>query len=158
MRIKPHALLVVLLIAAWAAAPATAPVQDRPKAPPDSRQLAEPFEQSENEIQPPELVMALLGIRPGLVIGEVGAGRGRLTVHLAARVGATGKVYANDIDRDALDYLRQRCQRQGLSNVEIVPSLPDDARFRENTLDMVVMAWVFHHVDQPVPLWWPRHL
>ena len=69
-----------------------------------------------------------------------------------ARVGGTGKVYANDIDAAAVEYLRTRCRRQGLTNVEAVLSLPDDARFPENSLDLALMVWVYHHVDHPVPL------
>jgi ubiquinone/menaquinone biosynthesis C-methylase UbiE len=115
-------------------------------------QLAEPGEQSANAIQPPEQVMDLIGIRPGLIIGEVGAGRGRVTVHLAARVGDKGKIYANDIDPAAIDYLKDRCRRQGISNVEVITGLVDDARFPQNSLDLVFMSWVFHHVDKPAPL------
>src|SRR4030042_4653718 len=80
----------------------------------NANQLTEPEEVRANEIQPPELVMDILGIRPGMIIGEVGAGHGRLTVHLAARVGEKGKVYDNDIDPEVINYLKTRCQRQGL--------------------------------------------
>jgi len=55
-------------------------------------QLAEPQEKGFNDLQPPEVVLDVLGIRPGFVVGEVGAGHGRVTVHLAARVGDKGKV------------------------------------------------------------------
>jgi len=118
----------------------------------DADRQTEPREQAANAIQPPNEVMDILGIRPGLVIGEVGAGRGRVTIHLVARVGEKGKIYANDIDADSLDYLKERCRRQGLSNVETILGLVDDARFPKNSLDLVFMAWVFHHVDMPVPL------
>jgi 2-polyprenyl-3-methyl-5-hydroxy-6-metoxy-1,4-benzoquinol methylase len=117
-----------------------------------ANRLTERDEKRANEVQPPELVMDILGIRPGLVIGEVGAGRGRLTVHIAARVGNKGKVYANDIDGAAVDYLKTRCRRLGLGNVETILSLPDDARLPQNSMDLVVMAYVYHHVDNPVPL------
>ena len=115
-------------------------------------QLTEPQEQRFNALQPPNEVMDLIGIRPGLVIGEVGAGRGRVTVHLAARVGDKGKIYANDIDAESINYLKERCKRQGIANVETILGLVDDARFPANSLDLVFMAWVYHHVDQPVPL------
>ena len=36
-------------------------------------------------------IMSAIGVKPGMVIGEVGAGGGRLTVHLALGVGAYGK-------------------------------------------------------------------
>ncbi len=120
--------------------------------PQDSSRLTEPNEQRFNAIQPPNVVMDLIGIRPGLIIGEVGAGLGRVTVHLADRVGEKGKIYANDIDASSLDYLKERCRRQGISNVETVLGLVDDARFTKNSLDLVFMAWVFHHVEKPVPL------
>lgn len=96
--------------------------------------------------------MDILGVRPGLVVGEVGAGRGRVTVHLANRVGEKGRIYANDIDEAALDYLKARCQRLGLTNVETILSRTDDACFPPDKLDLVLMTWVYHHVDAPVPL------
>ncbi len=58
--------------------------------------------------------MSAVGVTAGMVIGELGAGRGRYTMHLARRVGDRGKVYANDIDAEALDFLRYRCQRERL--------------------------------------------
>jgi SAM-dependent methyltransferase len=131
---------------------AVLPAQQAAPTPRDASQLAEPREKRFNDVQPPELVLDVLGIRPGLVIGEVGAGHGRVTVHIAARVGDKGKVYANDIDASAVDYLKERCRRQGLANVETILSLPDDARFPQNSLDMALMTWVYHHVDNPVPL------
>lgn len=118
----------------------------------DSDRLSEPREKFANSVQPPKEVMDLIGVRPGFVIGEVGAGRGRVTVHLADRVGPKGKVYANDINEARLKYLEERCERQGISNVETILGRVDDARLPANSLDLVFMAWVFHHVDQPVPL------
>jgi ubiquinone/menaquinone biosynthesis C-methylase UbiE len=120
--------------------------------PQDIDRLTEHREISANSIQPPKEVMDLIGVRPGLVIGEVGAGRGRVTVHLAERVGAKGKIFANDIDETSLKYLKERCERQGISNVETILGRVDDARLPADSLDLVFMAWVFHHVDQPVPL------
>jgi len=131
---------------------AVLPIQGAAQASQAANQLAEPQEQRFNDIQPPELVMDILGIKPGLVIGEVGAGRGRVTVHFAARIGEKGKIYANDIDPAAVEYLKARCRRHGLANVETILSLPDDARFPPNRLDLVFMSWVYHHMDNPVPL------
>jgi len=128
------------------------PAQETGQAIRDASRLAEPQDKRSNDVQPPELVMDILGVRPGMVIGEVGAGRGRVTVHIAARVGDKGKVYANDINPRAIEYLKARCQRLGLANVETILSLPDDARFPQNSLDLAFMTWVYHHVDNPVPL------
>jgi 2-polyprenyl-3-methyl-5-hydroxy-6-metoxy-1,4-benzoquinol methylase len=144
--------LAIILNVLLTACVAVLPAQEGAQAARDASQLAEPGEKRANEVQPPELVMDILGIRPDLVIGEVGAGRGRVTVHLAARVGDKGKVYANDIDAEAVDYLKARCRRLGLTNVETILSLPDEARFPAHSLDLVIMTWVYHHLDNPVPL------
>ena len=117
-----------------------------------SAQTVEPGERTANDLQPPAKVMDAVGIKPGMVIGEIGAGRGRYTVFLARRVGETGKIYANDIDATALAYLRERCQRDGITNVETVLGKVDDALLPKAALDMVFMVWVYHMMESPVPM------
>ena len=82
--------------------------------------------------------MDAAGIKPGMIIGEVGAGRGRFTMHLARRVGPKGKILANDIDAEGLSYLRERCLRTGISNVETILGEVDDPHFPNEALDMVL--------------------
>ena len=74
---------------------------------------ADSWEARCNIYQPPEKVMDAIGVKSGMVIGEVGAGRGRYVVPMARRVGDKGRVYANDIDEEALEYVRFRCRRDG---------------------------------------------
>ncbi len=71
-------------------------------------------EEIQNRFQPPEKIMDAIGLKEGMVIGEVGAGWGRFTIHLARRVGNSGLVYANDIDKGALSTLEQRIKKDGL--------------------------------------------
>lgn len=110
------------------------------------------FEKRANDRQPPDKVMDAIGVRPGMVIGEIGAGRGRYTVHLAERVGDTGKVYANDINESVLSYLRNRCRRNAIRNIETILGEVDDPLFPGDSLDMAFMVWVYHHLDEPVAL------
>jgi len=109
-------------------------------------------ERNGNELQPPDKVMDAAGVRAGMVIGEVGSGKGRYTVYLARRVGPKGKVYANDIDENSLAFLRDRCLKQGLNNVETVLGTTDNPGFPMGQLDMVFMTWVYHHLEHPVTL------
>jgi ubiquinone/menaquinone biosynthesis C-methylase UbiE len=117
-----------------------------------SAQTVDPREKTANDLQPPAKVMDAVGIKPGMVIGEVGAGRGRYTIFLAKRVGDTGKIYANDINASALAYLRERCERDGITNVETVLGKVDDALLPKAALDMVFMVWVYHMMESPVPM------
>jgi len=114
--------------------------------------LEETWEKNANMRQPPDQVMDMVGIKPGMIIGEVGAGRGRYTVHLARRVGDRGRIYANDIDPRALDYLKERCRKNGLANIETVLGKPDDPLFPRTGLDMVFMVWTYHMMEKPVEM------
>ncbi len=114
--------------------------------------VRETWEISANKLQPPATVMDIAGLRSGMIIGEIGAGRGRYTVHLAQRVGAEGKVYANDIDPEALGYLKERCRREGLANVEVVRGRTDDPLFPRTGLDMVFMVMTYHHLEKRIEM------
>ncbi len=112
----------------------------------------EEWEKGLNERQPPVLIMDAMGVRPGMIVGEVGAGSGRMTMWLAERVGEKGMVYANDIDKEALEQLRQRCKRDGFKNVKTIVGKMEDPELPINTLDIAFMINVYHHVGNPVSL------
>ena len=100
--------------------------------------------------QQPEKIMDSLGIAPGMIVGEAGAGDGYFAFHLAKRVGGEGKVFANDIDNRALRRLYERCRREGVSNVDTVLGNVDDPLFPKGALDCVVIMLAFHDFEKPV--------
>jgi probable HAF family extracellular repeat protein len=101
--------------------------------------------------QPPERIMDAVGVRPGMRVGEAGAGQGYFTFPLARRVGAEGFVLANDISTSRLDVIRQRAVREGLRNIKIVVGEVDNPLFPEKNLDMIVMVYVLHELERPIP-------
>jgi ubiquinone/menaquinone biosynthesis C-methylase UbiE len=105
-----------------------------------------------NDRQPIQKVIQTIGLKPGMVIGEVGAGTGRIAVWFAAAVGPSGKVYANDIDASALDHLRKRCAKEGLTNLVTILGTVDDPKLPAGTLDIAFMTNTYHHLDKPVEL------
>jgi ubiquinone/menaquinone biosynthesis C-methylase UbiE len=94
--------------------------------------------------------MDVIGVKPGMVIGEAGAGEGYFTFKLSKRVGDTGIIYANDIDEDALEKLQDRYERENIQNIKIVLGKLEDPLFPNNKLDMVIMVYVFHDLEKPV--------
>ena len=112
----------------------------------------EPWEVAVNQRQPIQKVIETIGVKPGMTIGEVGAGTGRVTVWLAVAVGSAGKIYANDIDASALDHLQKRCQREGLTNVTTVLGTVEDPRLPRGALDIAFMTNTYHHLEKPVEL------
>ena len=97
-----------------------------------------------------ERAMDAVGVAPGMVVGEAGAGDGYFTLPMARRVGGAGAVYANDISRRALDSLASNARREELDNVHIVQGDPDDPKFPRRDLELVVIVHAFHDFSQPV--------
>jgi precorrin-6B methylase 2 len=114
--------------------------------------LTLPREAHLNERQPPDTVLNVIGIKPGMIIGEVGAGRGRYTVQIAARIGPSGMIYANDILQDALQFLEKRCEQHGFTNVKTILGSVTEPKLPLAALDMVIMVNVVHCLEKPVDL------
>ena len=105
-----------------------------------------------NRLQPPDQVMDAVGVEPGMVVAEIGAGRGRYVVQLAVRVGEQGKVYAEDIDGAALQHCENRCRRWGLENVETILGDVIDPKLPEGELDLIFIISSYGHFSDPVAL------
>lgn len=110
------------------------------------------FPQDRDSWQQPERVMDAIGVKAGMTIGEVGAGRGYFTFKLARRVGDEGRIYANDIDEEALKFIEGQSRNEGITNIEIILGKVDDPIFPEKTMDMVFMSFVFHMLEKPVEM------
>lgn len=112
----------------------------------------EEFERRANTSNPPETILDAIGVKRGMVVGEVGARHGRIAIPMARRVGPGGRVYANDIDTEALDVLRERAVAERLANIQTVVGTVDDPLFPQGALDMAVMVWTYHELSQPAAL------
>jgi predicted methyltransferase len=107
---------------------------------------------SRDGIEQPAKVMEAVGVRPGMAVGEVGAGRGYFTFWLAKGVGNSGRVYANDIDRASLAALERRRDAEKIGNIETVLGTVDDPGLPSGALDMVFIVNAFHDLEKPVEL------
>ncbi|MFH0991932.1 MAG: class I SAM-dependent methyltransferase [bacterium] len=105
---------------------------------------------SRDEWQQPTAIMDSVGIKPGMIIGEAGAGDGYFTFHLSKRVGKYGLIYANDIDERSLKELQHRMQRDTVLNIQTILGTLDDPLFPRGKLDMIVMMTAFHDFTKPV--------
>lgn len=105
-----------------------------------------------NRLQPPDKVMDIIGAAAGMTIAEIGAGWGRYVVHMADRVGPEGKIYAEDINGDALRHLAERCRRVGFTNVETILGDPTDPKLPAGRLDLIFVISSYHHFGDPVAL------
>ena len=101
--------------------------------------------------QEPERVMDSLGVTSGTIVADIGAGGGWFTMKLANRVGPTGLVYAEDIQREMIESINRRVNRTNLSNVETIIGTSNNPKI-PTPVDAVLMVDVYGEVEDPMAL------
>jgi len=96
--------------------------------------------------QQPEKVVQALAIKPGERVADLGSGGGYFTFRLSQAAGPAGKVYAVDVDRDMLEDLAERANKDGYRNIEKVLAQYDDPSLPES-VDLVFTSNVYHHIE-----------
>jgi predicted methyltransferase len=97
--------------------------------------------------QSPGAVVGALGLVPGSVVVDLGAGTGYFTRHLSAAVGQTGNVLAVETEPSMVVALRERAEREKLANVVPVLGSLDNPRLPSAFADVVLIVDTFHHID-----------
>jgi len=101
-----------------------------------------------DEWQQPDRVMDALGIKAGSAVGDIGAGGGYFTFHLAKRVGPNGKVYAEDILEEEVKKIRDRAESEKLVQVEGIVGTKDDPKLPAEKLDAVLIVNAYHEMRE----------
>jgi len=133
------------------------PISGRRFAPVMGYQGADWLERAEREDEEaPDVALNVLKIARGSAVADIGAGSGYITEKLSARVGATGRVFANDVQPQMLDLLSRRLARKKITNVTLVQGNIDDPRLAESSVDLEIMVDVYHEFSRPQAML--RHL
>lgn len=90
-----------------------------------------------------------LHLRPGMVVGDIGAGTGYFSLKIAKRVAPTGKVYANDIQPQMINKLRANAEAAGITNVVPVLGTESNPNLPFAQLDLIIMVDVYHELSRP---------
>jgi SAM-dependent methyltransferase len=90
-----------------------------------------------------------LGLKPGMTVGDIGAGSGYHTVRLSRFIGPAGAVIAQDVRRDYLIELARRTERLKLTNVRFALGQPHDPRLPASALDAAILVHMYHEIAQP---------
>lgn len=89
-------------------------------------------------------ILTALGVRDGAHVADLGSADGFYTLRIAKAVAPSGKAYAIDIEQKSLEKLRERAQKDAITNVEIVLSEPADPRLPAGALDAVLIRNAYH--------------
>lgn len=91
----------------------------------------------------------VLALKPGARVADVGAGVGNVAVRIADRVGASGRVYAVEVEHSKLRKLQARKEKEQLTNIDIVTGTSSGCNLPENSCDAIFLRGAYHHLTAP---------
>jgi len=89
----------------------------------------------------------VLALKEGMVVADVGAGKGELTLAVAREVGSKGRVFSTEIDAARLKRLGEISA--GLDNITVVQAQGRQTGLPPGCCDAIVLRRVYHHLADP---------
>ena len=139
----PRTGLIVILLAAGLSHPAAGQLASR-SADEWIKTLESPGRVADLRI---DEVIGRLGLKPGDVVADLGAGAGVFSVPLARAVGPTGKVYAVEIDQALVDHISRKASDQKAGNVRAILGTFTDPALPSADVDVAFFHDVVHHIE-----------
>lgn len=101
-------------------------------------------------VQRPDVLAERLQLKPGMIVVEIGPGKGNYTKAVAERILPRGKVYAIDIQESVIERLKKRIKKEGITN--IVPKIDNayNLSFAEQSVDRVFAMACLPEIPEPV--------
>jgi len=94
----------------------------------------------------PRKTLEALDLKPGQRVADIGSGGGYFTLRFAEAVGEKGKVYAVDGNSEFLGFIERSAEEKGIHNVVLVPIAEHKLNLPEDSIDLVFMRNVTHHI------------
>lgn len=94
-------------------------------------------------------LLKALDLKQGMIVADIGAGSGVLSLPIAKRVAPRGKVYAVDVQQEMLDRLSARARSRNIRNVELVLGTEKSPRLKKESIDLALMVDVYHEFAHP---------
>ncbi len=95
------------------------------------------------------LLIKSLDLKPGMVVADIGAGSGVISILMAEKILPEGKVLAVDVQQEMLDRLRDNCKKLKITNVEPVKGTQKTTSLKPASVDLAIMVDVYHELEFP---------
>lgn len=115
-----------------------------------SRKQFSPDDPERQQWQDPEEILSIIGVAPGMVFVDMGCGDGYFALPAARRVGRTGRVYASDIDAEAIERLTRRATQEGLVNLVTEVKEAEETVGGQGCADIVFFGIDLHDLRDPL--------
>jgi predicted methyltransferase len=100
-----------------------------------------------DRLRDPDAVIAVLDVRPGMAVGDLGPGAGHFTLRLARAVEPDGVVYAIDTSRRTLDELRSAADERAITTLRTIPAHRDHLEV-PGPVDLLFVSATYHHLPE----------
>lgn len=97
--------------------------------------------------QKPDELIEALGVKPGMVVADVGAGTGYFAVRFARAVAPLGTVFAADIEPNMIVFLRDRADQEALRNLIPILASSNDPRLPDGQAELIFICNTWHHLS-----------
>ena len=104
------------------------------------------------EEEHPDQALDALHLERGSTVADIGAGVGYFTFRMAERVGPAGTVYAEDIQPEMIQMLKENIAARKVANVRPVLGGYDDPKLPRNSIDLMLLVDVYHEFSEPVKM------
>lgn len=94
-------------------------------------------------------IVEACGLKPGMVIADIGAGTGLFSRMFSPVVGPQGKVYSVDIAEDFIRHIERTAKEQKLTNIVGVVTKPDEVKLPPASVDVAFICDTYHHFEFP---------
>ena len=96
-----------------------------------------------------DLLIQQLNLKPGMVVGDIGAGTGHIAQMMAEKIGPNGVVWVVDIQPQMIKMLQKKAESLPKGRLQIRQSSEKNLNLPDRILDVAIMVDVYHELEYP---------
>lgn len=96
-----------------------------------------------------DLLIQKLNLKPGMVVGDIGAGTGHISTMMTERIAPDGVVWAVDIQPQMIKMLQKKAESLPKGRLQIRQSSEKNLNLPDRILDVAIMVDVYHELEYP---------
>lgn len=94
-------------------------------------------------------IIQALNLKPGMAVGDIGAGTGFFSLLISDAVGPEGKVFSVDIAKNFIEHIKKISAEHGKANIEGIVCSERSADLPAQSIDLAFICDTYHHFEYP---------